>query len=208
MRKAARQIIKVHGEAGLSFRTLATKLDLSHSAPLHHFGTFAGLLGAVAAEAFDELAAELGKERESLAATREPLQRLAQRYALWALDNHRLYQAIHSPLLWSATTESRSRTTSTRQNPPKRSARDRARPWIREADIARDSAFEEFVLAAMDDLSLGKNKKANSDPVLVAQMVTILVDGYLFQFLNEYVRRDNPPRNEVKKLVSLALRGA
>lgn len=206
MRNAARKIIKKQGAAGLSFRALATSLGLSHSAPLYHFGTIAGLLGAVAAEAFAELAGDLEEEREWQPASKETLPRLAQRYASWAMDNRRLYEAIHSPLLWGAVQPGRPRTSPSRQNPPLKSARDRARPWIEEANEAREMAFHEFVQAAMDDPSLANNTRVTTEPGEVARMVTTLVDGYLFQFLNEYIRRD-PPQDEVKKLVGLALRG-
>jgi AcrR family transcriptional regulator len=207
MRKVARQIIKKKGVAGLSFRTLAAELQLSHSAPLHHFGTIAGLLGAIAAEAFTELTHELKDDRESYEPSDEALARLAVRYASWARDNSNLYKAIHSPDLWDAVQAGRAPTKG-RQNPPGRLARDRAMPSIVEANDARELAFHEFVQAAESDPSLRKRKKGklSPEPVEVARMVTTLVDGYLFQLFNEF-SLTNPPSDEIRKLVGLALRG-
>jgi AcrR family transcriptional regulator len=205
MRRAARQIIERQGVSSLSFRALAAELQVSHSAPLHHFGTIAGLLGSVAAEAFAELASELKNERETREPSDETLARLAHGYASWARDNANLYQAIHSPALWNAV-QGAYAPTQGRQNPPGQSARDRAMPLIEDASNAREMAFAEFVQAAKSDPSLSKQSKPAPRPGEVARMVTTLVDGYLFQLFNEF-RLTNPARNEVKKLVQLALRG-
>ena len=79
-------------------------------------------------------------------------------------------------------------------------------PLIEDASNAREMAFAEFVQAAKNDPSLSKQSKPAPRPGEVARMVTTLVDGYLFQLFNEF-RLTNPARNEVKKLVQLALRG-
>jgi len=205
MQKVARQIIRKKGVAGLSFRALADELQLSHSAPLHHFGTIAGLLGAVADEAFSELAGELEEERESHKASKETLSRLAVRYATWARNNSNLYKAIHSPDLWDAV-QARRAPVMGRQNPPGRLARGRAKPYVEKATGARELAFKEFLLAAESDLARMNKGTPAPKPVDVARMVTTLVDGYLFQLFNEFGLSDPPP-DEVKKMVQLALSG-
>ncbi len=80
-------------------------------------------------------------------------------------------------------------------------------PAVVEANDARELAFHEFVQAAECDPSLRKRGKLATEPIEVARMVTTLVDGYLFQLFNEF-SLTNPPSDEVKKLVQLALRGA
>src|SRR6478736_5907450 len=52
------------GVASLSLRSIAEELGVSHTAPLHHFGSREGLLNALAAEGFEELRAQLEKAAE------------------------------------------------------------------------------------------------------------------------------------------------
>lgn len=53
------------GWAGLSLRACAAKAGVSHAAPAHHFGNRAGLLTALAAEAFTRFSASMMQEREA-----------------------------------------------------------------------------------------------------------------------------------------------
>ncbi|MCP4903948.1 MAG: TetR/AcrR family transcriptional regulator [bacterium] len=229
MRDAARRLISKKGLAGLNFRDVAggVKPKVSHSAPLHHFGTIEGLLGAVASQAFDEIAADLRATRESKPITLDTLVRLAQQLAKFSLDNHRLYQAIHSPKLWAAYSgyfEGRTKGgsgdkelknasgPSGKKTSSRRSSEERATPWLQEAFASRDAAVREFSKAASD---LGANNQVDPavKPKDLARMVTVLVDGYLFQYLNEWVDRksEKPDPMVIKKvgtIVRLALRGA
>lgn len=52
-------ILKAKGPAGLSLREVAREAGVSHQAPYHHFPSRAHLLAALAAQGFDQLAAEL-----------------------------------------------------------------------------------------------------------------------------------------------------
>ncbi len=210
MREAAARIIEEQGLSGLSFRALARDeaLGVSHSAPLHHFGTTAGLLGAVAAEAFAELAVELREERASRAPSSRTLERLARRYAAFALRNPHLYLAIHSPELWSVAT-GRAAPEPERQNPPGTVAREREIPWVEAAVDARNDAFAEFVYAVQDITRAGHVRRG-LQAADVARMITALVDGYLFQVLDEQVAADAPSQMQIDylgSLVRLALHG-
>ena len=50
------QILEESGPAGLSLRTCAARIGISHTAPKNHFGSMNGLLSAIAARGYDQLA--------------------------------------------------------------------------------------------------------------------------------------------------------
>lgn len=56
---AALEAIAEVGPTALSLRDLARRAGVSHAAPAHHFGDKSGLLTALAAQGFDQLAAAL-----------------------------------------------------------------------------------------------------------------------------------------------------
>lgn len=56
---AAAALIAEEGPGAVSLREIARRCGVSHAAPAHHFGDRAGLLAALAAEGFRELAASL-----------------------------------------------------------------------------------------------------------------------------------------------------
>ena len=56
---AAEDALEEGGAGALSLRELARQVGVSHAAPAHHFGSRRGLLEAVAARGFDELADRL-----------------------------------------------------------------------------------------------------------------------------------------------------
>ena len=60
---AAAEAIAEDGPAALSLRDLARRAGVSHAAPTHHFGDKKGLLTALAAEGFDQLATALRESR-------------------------------------------------------------------------------------------------------------------------------------------------
>lgn len=206
MRDVARKIITQHGLAGLSFRAVAQDLGLSHSAPLHHFGTIAGLLGAVASQAFDELSRDLQAARGPEPPSMKTLVELARTFAGFSLKNPNLYQAIHSADLWAAAAGEYNPIQG--KNSPRKAAHERAERWVTEAIESRDLAFTAFIEASDGLLRTGQIK-GDLDPAQIARLVTVLVDGYVFQYLNEKV--DDVPEDVaveyVGQLVSLALRG-
>lgn len=68
-----RRLLEDVGPKELSLRQLARSVGVSIAAPSHHFGDKAGLLAAIAADGFRELAA---LRRSVAAATQDPLQRV------------------------------------------------------------------------------------------------------------------------------------
>ena len=214
MREVAREIIEdpTPGSPPLSFRALAEKLELSPSAPLYYFGTFSGLLGAVASEAFTEIAGELRSVRSESTTDDGNLAQLARCYVMWALQHAALYQAIHSADLWGSSSAPIAAGQG-RQNPPSETARERAESWLEQAEGARNLAFYEFAQAAAS-LPITHGAAPTLDHNGVARLVTVIADGYLFQYLNEHVGRDGDDplgrehaADEVEALVAVALSG-
>jgi AcrR family transcriptional regulator len=63
LREAAAAIGR-DGVASLSMRSIAEALGVSHTAPLHHFGSREGLLNALAVEGYEELRGRLDRAAE------------------------------------------------------------------------------------------------------------------------------------------------
>ncbi|MEU4361533.1 TetR/AcrR family transcriptional regulator [Promicromonospora sp. NPDC023987] len=68
MTTAAATAVAEQGPAGLSLRELARRAGVSHAAPAHHFGDKAGVLTAVAADGFTQLAVALTEAGDDLLA--------------------------------------------------------------------------------------------------------------------------------------------
>jgi AcrR family transcriptional regulator len=86
------------GPAALSLRELARRAGVSHAAPTHHFGDKKGLLTALAAEGFDQLAAAL---RETRAATGSFLE-LGVTYVRFAVTHRAHFEVMWRPDLYRA----------------------------------------------------------------------------------------------------------
>lgn len=80
------------GPSAISLRELARRAGVSHSAPVHHFGTLRGLLTALAASGFEELT-------QSLTATEGNIYNMGSAYVLWALDHPGHYAVMWQPRL-------------------------------------------------------------------------------------------------------------
>jgi AcrR family transcriptional regulator len=87
---AARAELAEHGHAGISLRAAARRAGISHAAPKYFFGDRAGLLTAVAAQGFTELAASLRQVPPTLAA-------LGRAYITFALANPALFDLMFRP---------------------------------------------------------------------------------------------------------------
>jgi AcrR family transcriptional regulator len=89
--KAARTILEDQGLAALSLRAVARAAGVSQAAPYHHFADKQALLGAVAAEGFDALAAamEMRMAKETSATARLHASGLG--YVAFAVANPALF---------------------------------------------------------------------------------------------------------------------
>jgi AcrR family transcriptional regulator len=172
IQKAAVQLVKEEGLDGLNWRSLGARpeLDITGTAPLYYFGSKAGLLGAVAEHGFGELATRLRKVRTVTTPGTDALVRLSVAYAQFGLENPRLYQAIHAAQLWHSASAD---------------AGSSKRDWIQAARDARDSAFAEFSEAVAEAQTAGALKRTPTG--VAARALTALVDGFLFQSLEEHV---------------------
>jgi hypothetical protein len=99
----------------------------------------------------------------------------------------RLYQAIHAAQLWHSARAEKAAS---------------KRDWIRAARDARDTAFAEFTKAVDEAHKAGALESTPTD--VAAQVLTALVDGYLFQSLEENV---NSPQTLDERLVTVTLTG-
>jgi hypothetical protein len=130
---------------------------------------------AIAERGFDELAARLQNVRESAVPSARTLERIAGAHGRFGLENPRLYQAIHAAHLW----QSAGRTTA------KSGAMQKAKPWLERATAARANAFNEYILAVANGQRAGAIRK--HQPAEVAHVLTTLVDGFLFQVVEEQI---------------------
>ena len=94
--EAAVQAIAEVGPAAVSLRDLARRTGVSHAAPAHHFGDKAGLLTAVAADGFRQLAATL---RETYEATGSFLE-VGVAYVRFAVTHRAHFEVMFRPELY------------------------------------------------------------------------------------------------------------
>jgi len=80
------------GPAAISLRELARRAGVSHSAPVHHFGTLQGLLTALAITGFEVLAAVLEEHREDI-------YEMGVAYVEWGLRHPGHYAVMWQPRL-------------------------------------------------------------------------------------------------------------
>ncbi|MGW2839666.1 TetR/AcrR family transcriptional regulator [Streptomyces sp. NPDC001493] len=117
---AAVEVITTEGPAALSLRDLARRAGVSHAAPAHHFTDRAGLLTAVATEAYTLFADSLSEVTD--------LVEKGARYVRFATDHPAHFQVMFQPDLYRA------------DDPALTAARDRATRTLREgvAGLAPD----------------------------------------------------------------------
>jgi AcrR family transcriptional regulator len=181
--KKAVNVIRRKGLAEFRLGALAK----SATAPLYHFGTVEGLVGAVAEYGFNVLAKSLQNARSS--SLDDPIERLnslAQAHAKYGLENPQLYQAMHSASVWGRSKRSA------------KSSRDKAGQWISRANKARDRAFDEYLTAV----------KGEADSI--SHFVSVLVDGFLFQVREERVLEEKDTSEKLgylKGLIEIAIDG-
>jgi len=179
----------------LNFRSLGARpeLDITGTAPLYYFGSKVGLLGAVAEQGFGEVAARLRDVRSKATPGMEAIVSVSIAYAQFGLENPRLYQAIHTAELWHSAVADTGAS---------------KRDWVKAARDARDRAFVEFRRAVSEAQNAGALNRTPTD--VAAQAMTALVDGYLFQALEENVDADHTLEKRleyVARLVAVILNG-
>src|SRR5690625_1144378 len=84
------------GPAAISLRELARRAGVSHSAPVHHFGTLQGLLTALAIAGFEALAAVLEGHHEDI-------YEMGVAYVEWGLRHPGHYAVMWQPRLLDET---------------------------------------------------------------------------------------------------------
>jgi hypothetical protein len=153
-------LVERKGVSALGLRALAG--DKSPATVQNYFGTQRGLFAAVAASGFQTLGWKLSRASATLHAR-------AAVHLDFGLGFQGWYTTMHSPLVWRAATED-----AVEDRPAEVEGQ-----WLVQARAARDEAFNHFVDAARQEGFAGDKAEK------VAQMVTALVDGYLFQVREE-----------------------
>jgi AcrR family transcriptional regulator len=202
---AAVEIASREGVEALSIAAVASApgLDVSRTAPLHYFGTTAGMLAAVAEHGFMELAARLRTAGPSPRDTAEAVKRAALVYAEYALRHARLWRTMHSARLWQSIAEK-----GLRHGQRSDRAIEKAQAWMDRADAARLDAFAAIVQL----ISEGQKRPPGSTRAadLIAHAVTALVDGFMFQIVEEQVGAGSTEREKLdyfERLLDLAVGG-
>ena len=93
------EVLSEGGARSLSMRGLARRLGVSHAAPAHHFGTKAALLAAIAADSFDQLAAQMEAAQAEVA---DPVARFSATgaaYIRYACANPARFRVMFQPEL-------------------------------------------------------------------------------------------------------------
>jgi AcrR family transcriptional regulator len=93
---AAVATIAESGPTAVSLRALARRAGVSHAAPAHHFGDKAGLLTALAAEGYEQLADSLTEAQER---TGEFLE-VGVTYVRFAIENRAHFEVMYRPDLY------------------------------------------------------------------------------------------------------------
>lgn len=92
---AAEALLKEAGLEGFTLREVARRAGVSHGAPAHHFGDARGLLSALAAQSFAQLAGAMAARRAAAAA--EPFEQLVATglaYVDYALAHRARFQLM------------------------------------------------------------------------------------------------------------------
>lgn len=87
---AAAASIREHGIAALSLRALAKEVGVTHAAPRHHFGDKRGVITALAAAGYADLAAQLS-------AVTGGFLEVGVAYVAWAVDHPGSFQVMFRP---------------------------------------------------------------------------------------------------------------
>ncbi|MFM8529375.1 MAG: TetR/AcrR family transcriptional regulator [Ilumatobacteraceae bacterium] len=93
LKAAAVDLITERGAAGFSLREVARRAGVSHAAPAHHFGDSRGLLTAIAVDAFEMLARDVGTARDAHDDPAEQVVAMGRAYVRTGM-NHPAHAAV------------------------------------------------------------------------------------------------------------------
>jgi AcrR family transcriptional regulator len=85
--EAAETVLRRDGIGSLTLRAIAREAGVSHTAPQHHFGDTAGVLGELAASGHRRLAASMAAKAEGIPSGRASRKAIARGYISFAVDN-------------------------------------------------------------------------------------------------------------------------
>jgi AcrR family transcriptional regulator len=91
---AAETVLRRDGISGLSLRSIAREADVSHTAPQHHFGDTAGVLGELAASGHLRLTESMAKHAHGLRAGPQRRRAIARGYVSFAVANPDLFRLM------------------------------------------------------------------------------------------------------------------
>lgn len=92
---AGLELLREGGPGGLTLRRAAARAGVSHAAPAHHFDGLAGLMTAMAAEAFGQFTASMVAARQvAPAGARARLEAVCQGYLDFAATNRGLFHLL------------------------------------------------------------------------------------------------------------------
>lgn len=95
--KEARKILKEIEAKELSLRLISRRVGVSEAAPAYHFGNKEGLLAAIAADGFGELAAVRQKITASPVEKAEKVRLMLRTYVEFSKRNAGLFQLMYGP---------------------------------------------------------------------------------------------------------------
>ncbi len=94
--RAGIELLEAEGLAGLSLRSLAAKVGVSHTAPKNHFGSLRGLLTAIATEGFIRHAAFMQAGVKAATGPKDRLMAAMQGYVRFARAHPHLFGLMFS----------------------------------------------------------------------------------------------------------------
>lgn len=198
---ASVELLAEEGISGLTLRSAARRVGVSHAAPKNHFGDLRGLLVAVAADGFQRLSMALAtayRDASHLGAAKALLA-VGPAYVAFALAAPGHFRAMFHPSLADRTAsgalDSASRETFALLVGAMRAAREEGS--VREVDVVEASLSAWSVVHGLATLAVDdqlRRKGLGADPRVLAEVVV----GHLFEGLRAGPGALEPPRTSRK----------
>lgn len=198
---ASVELLAEEGIAGLTLRSAARRVGVSHAAPKNHFGDLRGLLVAVAADGFQRLSMALATAYRDAAhlGAAKALLAVGPAYVAFALAAPGHFRAMFHPSLSDRTAsgelDSASRETFALLVGAMRAAREEG--TVREVDVVEASLSAWSVVHGLATLAVDdqlRRKGLGQDPRVLAEVVV----SHLFEGLRAGPRAVVPPRTSRK----------